>query len=206
MRGATAPTAAWRRRSPFQSTHPLRGATFYYGRLDSAEIFQSTHPLRGATIPAPEATRAWRFQSTHPLRGATVEAPAVIRRLQFQSTHPLRGATSDDYQNGAKRCISIHAPLAGCDAFVEQVMTRGLDFNPRTPCGVRRDVTIAQCARRADFNPRTPCGVRPFTNKMPKLMILFQSTHPLRGATDARVSSFTEREISIHAPLAGCDG
>ena len=33
----------------------------------------------------------------------------------------------------------------------------------------------------------------------------FQSTHPLRGATEARIYSFAKIFISIHAPLAGCD-
>ena len=36
----------------FQSTHPLRGATFNYGLLClEPQQFQSTHPLRGATNP-----------------------------------------------------------------------------------------------------------------------------------------------------------
>ena len=35
-------------------------------------------------------------------------------------------------------CISIHAPLAGCDrSFIDPGKPPG-NFNPRTPCGVRR--------------------------------------------------------------------
>ena len=33
----------------------------------------------------------------------------------------------------------------------------------------------------------------------------FQSTHPLRGATESTYRRFDMDEISIHAPLAGCD-
>ena len=33
----------------------------------------------------------------------------------------------------------------------------------------------------------------------------FQSTHPLRGATEADGKTLIIGEISIHAPLAGCD-
>ena len=33
----------------------------------------------------------------------------------------------------------------------------------------------------------------------------FQSTHPLRGATDRGYTYGSITEISIHAPLAGCD-
>ena len=82
---------------------------------------------------------------------------------------------------------------------------RGANFNPRTPCGVRRfahpentpfgiisiHAPLAGCdhardlwlRHRDDFNPRTPCGVR----------LADDVQHHLRDA------------ISIHAPLAGCD-
>ena len=33
----------------------------------------------------------------------------------------------------------------------------------------------------------------------------FQSTHPLRGATGSTDQALQVIEISIHAPLAGCD-
>ena len=58
------------------------------------------------------------------------------------------------------------------------------DFNPRTPCGVRLRVTPQGVAVRPDFNPRTPCGVR------------------RDGRTVGRIKN---GQISIHAPLAGCD-
>ena len=34
----------------------------------------------------------------------------------------------------------------------------------------------------------------------------FQSTHPVRGATLAQITTAVLQEISIHAPRAGCDG
>ena len=55
------------------------------------------------------------------------------------------------------------------------------------------------------FNPRTPCGVRPFGLSVVNTTNLFQSTHPLRGATSFKDLSSLKTEISIHAPLAGCD-
>ena len=37
-------------------------------------------------------------------------------------------------------------------------------------------------------------------------MILFQSTHPMRGATyDGEIYGANSEQISIHAPHAGCD-
>ena len=101
------------------------------------------------------------------------------------------------------------------------------DFNPRTPCGVRLS-TMGLDARLTNFNPRTPCGVRLKRSAMPgplknfnprtpcgvrlgrlaswaRLSIGFQSTHPLRGATPLPNGAYLINSISIHAPLAGCD-
>ena len=57
------------------------------------------------------------------------------------------------------------------------------DFNPRTPCGVRHHPHLQAGIRLSNFNPRTPCGVRPLS----------------------RSSDLNGDNISIHAPLAGCD-
>ena len=126
------------------------------------------------------------------------------RRL-FQSTHPVRGATSAAAANYEGYTISIHAPRAGCDIdkMIEKMEVK--NFNPRTPCGVRRAERIrryyrekisihaprAGCDRRRaahlipvrHFNPRTPCGVRP----------------------DRKPDVANQLSISIHAPRAGCD-
>ena len=100
----------------------------------------------------------------------------------FQSTHPSRGATAALEIPADLLLISIHAPLAGCDTKCVQEVKRQWNFNPRTPRGVRRDVV------------RTCC-----------IKYLFQSTHPSRGATYRLVIDVSALEISIHAPLAGCD-
>ena len=105
------------------------------------EGFQSTRPLRGATLPASPRTDPGAFQSTRPLRGATrlpgrvhpapahfnPRAPCGARprimfvrlwRMIFQSTRPLRGATTFAVSEIMwSYDISIHAPLAGRDAF-----------------------------------------------------------------------------------------
>ena len=140
------------------------------------------------------------------MRGATVAGRMTARRSAgFQSTHPMRGATV--YQ--------VAHPRGYCN------------FNPRTPCGVRRRQDVgdfrdnrfqsthpmrgATCAlrqvkfKRFYFNPRTPCGVRHSLTASPTLSIEFQSTHPMRGATDDVVRLFRRNPISIHAPHAGCD-
>ena len=145
------------------------------------------------------------FQSTHPLRGATQRPYGHGARGRFQSTHPLRGATRTSKLSRRALPISIHAPLAGCDSQRPYIIPGQANFNPRTPCGVRLLPSLS-CQLRIYFNPRTPCGVRPSrqagASRQAKISIhaplagcdaeivqtdakkfLFQSTHPLRGAT-----------------------
>ena len=145
--------------------------------------FQSTHPLRGAT-QTPIAVN-WDYVNFNPRTPCGVRRGGLTARpcsCEFQSTHPLRGATNFAPNVNARVIISIHAPLAGCDR------TSAVFFH-----------------RPAHFNPRTPCGVRPSAMSSPLVYAVFQSTHPLRGATDDFITSDFINIISIHAPLAGCD-
>ena len=100
----------------------------------------------------------------------------------FQSTHPSRGATKLKRNGKLPITISIHAPLAGCD-------NQPLSNSPST----------------IHFNPRTPRGVRPGRRNRRSPIFRFQSTHPSRGATFAYCFDAFGLDISIHAPLAGCD-
>ena len=178
--------------------------TSLFGRLAARE-FQSTHPVRGATCSRPASPgrpsdfnprtpcgvrpggaddRAPRreFQSTHPVRGATIYTPVNADGTPFQSTHPVRGATQTRPTALPYTEISIHAPRAGCDGGRGRCGQGTRDFNPRTPCGVRR-LWLSLC--QAGFE--------------------FQSTHPVRGATIFVIHRSAFKCISIHAPRAGCD-
>ena len=131
--------------------------------------------------------------------------PCPSRAHTFQSTHPSRGATGIEAAQALLPHISIHAPLTGCDGhrrrrhrdrmkFQSTHPLRGATlsspspalpathFNPRTPCGVRR-TAARPYPRRTHFNPRTPRGVRLVRGCCPPCLY----------------------NISIHAPLAGCD-
>ena len=157
------------------------GVRHVSGDKSGTEIkFQSTHPLRGATSVRATRSRRKRFQSTHPLRGATPSEQRKCARTSFQSTHPLRGATDHRVLFWHAEPISIHAPLAGCDCC------------NRRPCeGVRY------------FNPRTPCGVRPATTCPTGTQHIFQSTHPLRGATLAVIEATSILPFQSTHPLRG---
>ena len=124
----------------------------------------------------------------------------------------MRGATRAGDERDCRLVISIHAPRAGCDSAARWCLLCTSHFNPRTPCGVRlrrhadygncnhisihapragvRPVCAALCLCRAcHFNPRTPCGVRPKATLCLQCSRLFQSTHPVRGATASSVTA-----------------
>ena len=193
----------------FQSTHPLRGATASaHIAGDVAARFQSTHPLRGATVrsaagaPADPAisihaplagcdredAEAWcakmEFQSTHPLRGATpVRSYCHLLWYLFQSTHPLRGATFAWILRLSRRVISIHAPLAGCDAPSPSYTYDSSTFQSTHPLrGATSPLSVHRIFGVISIHaPLAGCDIRiSGSSSNPQL---FQSTHPLRGAT-----------------------
>ncbi len=166
--------------------------------------FQSTHPLRGATAAAEASAREEQISIHAPLAGRDLGLLAFKRVFaKFQSTHPLRGATADTWELTAS----------------------GINFNPRTPCGVRqirevvymtkllfqsthplRGATVLQAGLRSMeryFNPRTPCGVRQPYAFIIFTKMVFQSTHPLRGATSATTRTFTRSTFQSTHPLRG---
>ena len=148
--------------SPFQSTHPVWGATVYH-KPHILSIRISIHAPRvgcdGCNQPFPG--RQQRISIHAPRVGCDVNQlhhPAMPPG--FQSTHPVWGATSK----------------------TTSYTRYNINFNPRTPCGVRL-VCKAVKSSSDDFNPRTPCGVRPSPVSAPSNLII----------------------ISIHAPRVGCD-
>ena len=124
--------------------------------------------------------------------------------------------------------ISIHAPLTGCDTFTFASFKFSLNFNPRTPYGMRHDVLHKQerIINISIHAPLTGCDSINFSVLLHGM--IFQSTHPLRDATFYKEMNINEIKyfnprtpygmrqstsfyqsqvliISIHAPLTGCD-
>ena len=193
-------------RSPFQSTHPLRGATLFpqLGFLVYID-FNPRTPCGVRQECFGISLFAFDFNPRTPCGVRHGRTQSKARWTKFQSTHPLRGATGRPIDGRNYQRISIHAPLAGCDGLAREECVVEYNFNPRTPCGVRHEqrreyaimhnisihAPLAGCDRRSKtaargigyFNPRTPCGVR-------------------RGGI---LQWCARLPISIHAPLAGCD-
>ena len=119
---------------PFQSTHPLRGATCNRAVIAKSFKFQSTHPLRGATLTLDHNFRADIISIHAPLAGCDTDGKWLWGGLAiFQSTHPLRGATSSTVQAPLWSLISIHAPLAGCDQEEIDLMRSAMVFQSTHP-------------------------------------------------------------------------
>ena len=164
-----------------------------------------------------------------PLAGCDRLDTKINRDIDISIHAPLAGCDSTRSTTTAIcRSISIHAPLAGCDRIRFMYICCIRNFNPRTPCGVRHTpgakgnpaqlisihAPLAGCDVQGRqpgswggyFNPRTPCGVRlDVVCKHGLVRCVFQSTHPLRGATVKTAFEVLHKDISIHAPLAGCD-
>ena len=129
-------------------------------------------------------------------------APSLLHAPAHRiSIHaPLAGCDPPSASLLGHFCISIHAPLAGCDCSRLSAFSIILNFNPRTPCGVRR-AWPRPCAAPYYFNPRTPCGVRPPAACRWWPVKQFQSTHPLRGATRrTRSGSPPKRNFNPRTP------
>ena len=159
--GATQWIPCEERLPEFQSTHPVWGATKGVTNFATdQQNFNPRTPCGVRHIVKPGALRIVIFQSTHPVWGATVireltvwpechfnpRTPCGVRPEdlgidpaipEFQSTHPVWGATVSG--NTAVRIywISIHAPRVGCDRVRVLSLHVDVNFNPRTPCGVR---------------------------------------------------------------------
>ena len=116
----------------------------------------------------------------------------------------MRSATGRGTRVGDGQPVSIHALLAECDGRRFRRPGGGDGFNPRTPCGVRRERRSAPphgCPFQSTHSLRSATPVDspgPYTIK-------FQSTHSLRSATVRLGVERFVRPVSIHALLAECD-
>ena len=143
---------------PFQSTHPVRGAT-QFSRRQQTRILISIHaPREGCDdIFASPSNMMEKFQSTHPVRGATTRSRERKTKIRFQSTHPVRGATDVEYCiETAHDWISIHAPREGCDGTLSISQLSHLSFQSTHPVRGATMLTRDQIYNAFDFNPRTP--------------------------------------------------
>ena len=117
----------------FQSTRPVRGATFAEFKKLYRQIFQSTRPVRGATTRTPTTQTCHIFQSTRPVRGATRPGPQYPAGLGISIHAPRAGRDPEHHGGRRRRGISIHAPRAGRDEAALPVVSEALEFQSTRP-------------------------------------------------------------------------
>ena len=168
-------------------------------------LFQSTRPVWGATNGAAESGRGRtdfnprapcgarhnvgsnlsdveHFNPRAPCgaRPAVAAMPSVTALISIHAPRVGRDLSTCP----ANRCrfISIHAPRVGRDYARYAERYNFNNFNPRAPCGARRDGG-KKYSRGGHFNPRAPCGARPALSSTSTNPVQFQSTRPVWGAT-----------------------
>ena len=188
----------------FNPRTPCGVRPFERGLYSSSSAFQSTHPLRGATFLL-LCDFAPRLILIHaPLAGCDFCSSFFCLVNSISIHAPLAGG--DDLALAVQDVHDHFNPRTPCGVrpCSPPAAVRRCHFNPRTTCGVRPPLS-APPGRSSHFNPRTPCGVRRSCCRYSTARWRFQSTHPLRGATPPCPWSRRTARISIHAPLAGCD-
>ena len=101
--------------------------------------------------------------------------------------------------------ISIHAPRAGSDMPNPILQMLSGDFNPRSPCGERRQDTVGRYSILRFQSTLPVRGATGITAVCKYYLCIFQSTLPVRGATRTKTHHSVGQSISIHAPRAGSD-
>ena len=92
----------------------------------------------------------------------------------------------------------------GRDAVSSAPAVTTVYFNPRAPYGARPWGSFLDFSFFY-FNPRAPYGARHAVILFLRVVVRFQSTRPVWGATAVAVPQYVDTVISIHAPRMGRD-
>ena len=120
--------------------------------------------------------------------------------------HSMRSATNNNRWSATLYTISIHALHAECDdtlIFAQHLRSTISIHALHAECDLVWEILAT--VPETNFNPRTPCGVRRQQTGIVYGMELFQSTHSMRSATKVRMKVGDGISISIHALHAECD-
>ena len=169
----------------FQSTRPLRGATYRTSASPSSCLdFNPRAPCGARPQSARGLQRFPYFNPRAPCGARRGFAVALIANQDISIHAPLAGRDSWWRSgHGVHSWISIHAPLAGRDGDSGHTFLKINLFQSTRP--LRGATTQAFHFHHGSQG--------------------FQSTRPLRGATSRCTDPHVFQWISIHAPLAGRD-
>ena len=122
---------------------------------------------------------------------------------EFQSTLPLRGAT--DYCGGRLCVGGYFNPRSPCGErrqLLGQQLYAGY-FNPRSPCGERPEHQLQHDREEVYFNPRSPCGERRRRRKPCSAVIDFNPRSPCGERRASPRPTVTRMLFQSTLPLRG---
>ena len=147
----------------FQSTHPVWGATACRQNIAQVAVISIHAPRVGCDrISGFKWVHPISFQSTHPVWGATLQSTSIsmLNILHFNPRTPCGVRHGGGTCCGRRRSISIHAPRVGCDLTLPWLAASTKKFQSTHPVWGATERVIRFCRAGVNFNPRTPCGVR----------------------------------------------
>ena len=174
--------------------------------------------------------QAKNFNPRSPCGERPQNVPVVKNQREFQSTLPVWGATIDSVERFFGNLFQSTLPVWGATPLTLSAADVQLDnFNPRSPCGERRDweqltriirlisihaprvgsdglLRMRLFQTKKNFNPRSPCGERLF-NRFCHLYgrRYFNPRSPCGERQLMDAETWITPEISIHAPRVGSD-
>ena len=95
--------------------------------------FQSTLPVRGATFSIPSAASLAEFQSTLPVRGATAPLVDPCQAAGISIHAPCEGSDPLPCSAAPADAISIHTPCEGSDCTSNRGPAQGCGFQSTLP-------------------------------------------------------------------------
>ena len=148
--------------------------------------FQSTRPMRGATYGECSRRAALHVSIHAPRAGRDLSSCPLIGGVGRVSIHAPRAGRDTSYCSSWVPFLRFN-PRAPCGAQpVPTFLAQLRGFNPRAPCGARRHSTSKSSPQRG-FNPRAPCGARQTIEADIAVKCEFQSTRPVWGATTSKL-------------------
>ena len=163
---------------------PLAGSDQARQLDDLADrVFQSTLPLRGATWTCSTSTTSTSFQSTLPLRGATGHCHTLLSGHAISIHTPLAGSDgARSFVQHFSRDFNPHSPCGERPPSYALIIPESILFQSTLPLrgatGSVSDGTIANT-----FQSTLPLRGATLAISKPLWWTQFQSTLPLRGAT-----------------------
>ena len=169
--------------TPIVSIHaPREGCDCWRSRAADALYVVSIHaPREGCDLSLLlEGELTSGFQFTHPGRGATLRSIPVVDGIEVSIHAPREGCDASSDLARVLSEVSIHAPREGCDDISEVITTaQTVSIHaPREGC----DLSVKDLALR---------------------ILMFQFTHPGRGATCQRRGRYSSSQRRFNSRTPG---